>query len=429
MDAAGDIYLTGYTHSLNFPSVNAFRPKTVDGGSADAYVVKFTPGSNAFQFATCFGGTAYDFAFGIKVDAAGYAHVIGYSESTDLPLAAPNQSYAGARDAFALKLAPTGSSVAYATYLGGSAMDEGRDIALDSDGAVYLTGETSSTNFPVVSAYSGHGGGADAFLTKLDDAGAIVYSTYLGGSGADHGWGVAVNSQKQPHVIGYTASANFPVQRPVQQYRGGDDVFVTKFDATASQILFSTHLGGTLLDYGRRGALTSLGGVYVSGETTSTNFPLVNALHGDKAGWDVFVARLDPVSVASVTPAFALPAGGTPVVVAGSGFEPGASVFFGETAATEVIVDSDGTVRATAPPAAAPGNVDILLRNADGTGSVLRAGFEYSPDSDGDGVADRGDNCPAVANHDQADLDADGIGNVCRSRHGSDRIGWLARRG
>ncbi len=413
INAAGDIYLTGYTHSLNFPSVNAFRTKTVDGGSADAYIVKFTPGATTFTYATCFGGTAYDFPFGIKVDAAGYAHVVGSSESTDLPLVSANQSHAGGKDAFALKLAPTGSFAVYATYLGGIGLEEGRDIALDPAGAVYLTGETSSADFPVVAAYSGHRGGADAFLTKLDDIGAVIYSTYLGGSGADRGWGVLIDSANQPHVIGHTTSANFPVRRPVQGYAGADDAFVTKFDATATQLVFSTHLGGLGLDYGRRAALSPLGGIYISGETLSTNFPMVNALHGDKPSWDVFVARLDPVSVSSVTPAFGLIDGGAAVTISGSGFEPGASVLFGETAATTVTVQDDGTVRATSPAATVLSSVDILVRNPDGSGSIGRAAFAYSSDTDGDGVADPGDNCPEIANPDQADMDFDGIGNVC----------------
>lgn len=414
IDADGAVYLTGYTHSLNFPAVNAFRTKTADGGSADAYIVKFTPGSPTFTYATCFGGTGYDFSFGIKVDAAGYAHVVGSSESTDLPLVTPIQSHGGGKDAFVLKLAPTGSSVAYSTYLGGAGFEEGRDIALDATGAVYVTGETASDNFPIAAAYSGSRAGlGDAFLTKLDAAGAIVYSTYLGGAGADHGWGVLVDGSLQPYVLGYTASTDFPQRRPVQSFGGADDTFVTKFDATATQVLFSTYLGGASIDYGRRGALSPLGGIYVSGETTSTNFPLVNAIHGDKPFADVFIARLDPVSVSSVAPDHGFLQGGSAVAISGSGFEPGASVSFGGNPAADVTVQDDTTILATAPAATSLGAVDILVRNPDGTGSIRRGAFNYLLDSDGDGVSDAADNCPDTANPDQADSDRDGKGDVC----------------
>jgi hypothetical protein len=412
VDAAGNIFVSGYTHSLNFPSVSAFSSKIDDGGKSDAYVIKLTPGATSLTYATCFGGTGVDHPWGIKIDAAGYAYIVGTSDSTDLPLVTPTQSYAGGTDAFVAKLAPSGASIVYSTYLGGVGPEEGRDIALDSDGAVYLTGETASADFPAVAAYSGPQGNADVFLTKLDDLGAIVYSTYLGGSGADHGWGVVIDGARQPSVTGYTSSADFPVWRPVQNYAGSDDTFVAKFDAMATRLVFSTLLGGARQDLGRRAAIDPLGGVYVSGETLSTDLPTVNGLHLDKSGWDAFVSRVDPVSIASIAPSFGLLEGGAVVTISGSGFEPGAVVFFGGTPAIDVSVVDEGIVRATSP-ASAGAAVDVLVRNPDGNGSRRRAGFTYSGDSDGDGVADAGDDCPDAPNADQSDVDLDGIGDVC----------------
>ena len=194
-------------------------------------------------YSTYLGGTAYDEGDGIAVDTAGNAYVTGFTGSTDFPTANPLQpSYGGdAWDAFVAKLNPAGSALVYSTYLGGSNRDGGRGIALDASGNAYVTGGTASTDFPTLNPIQGTCNNCsssylglnypDAFVAKLNSAGsALVYSTYLGGSGLDYGYGIAVDSAGNAYVVGGTGSTDFPTANPLQpNYGGGEfDAFVAK---------------------------------------------------------------------------------------------------------------------------------------------------------------------------------------------------------
>jgi hypothetical protein len=166
------------------------------------------------------------------VDSSGNAYVTGSTHSTNFPTANPLQASKGDRgDAFVTKLNATGSAVVYSTYLGGNGSDIGLGIAVDSSGNAYVTGLTDSTNFPTANPLqASNGGGLDAFVATLNAAGsALVYSTYLGGSGTDGGRGVAVDSLGNAYVTGSTRSTNFPTANPLQASNGGDfDAFMTK---------------------------------------------------------------------------------------------------------------------------------------------------------------------------------------------------------
>ena len=230
VDAAGSAYVTGETWSTNFPTQSAYQA-TFQGGTGDAFVAKLTPAGNALVYSTYLGGSGIESGCGIAVDAAGSAYVTGFTSSTDFPTQSPYQgTFQGGRssvptDAFVAKLTPTGNALVYSTYLGGSGGNEsGLGIAVDGAGSAYVTGFTWSTNFPTQSSYQGtlHGD-QDAFVTKLTPAGnALVYSTYLGGSGNDAGSGIAVDAAGSAYVTGVTTSANFPTQAPYQgTYQGG----------------------------------------------------------------------------------------------------------------------------------------------------------------------------------------------------------------
>src|SRR4029453_355003 len=200
----------------------------------------------------------------------------------------------GHSDAFVSKLNASGSALVYSTFLGGNGLDFGTSIAVDGAGNAYMTGYTGSTNFrtfnPLQSA-TGGGGGA-AFVSKLNAAGsALVYSSYLGGSGLDFGEGMAIDAAGNAYVTGKTNSINFPTVNPLQPVKGfEDDAFVSKLNAAGSALVYSTFLGGNSDDGSSQFwgwaaiAVDDSGNAYVTGYTESTNFPTVNPLQAANAG-------------------------------------------------------------------------------------------------------------------------------------------------
>jgi hypothetical protein len=256
-------------------------------------------------YSTYLGGNGGDEGYGIALDSSGNAYVTGATTSTNFPTMNPLQSSnAGGHDAFVAQLNPSGSALVYSTYLGGSGDDEGFGITVDSSGSVYVTGWTSSTDFPTMKPLQpGFGGAEDAFVSELSPTGsALVYSTYLGGSGNDYGYGIAVDSSGDAYVIGTTDSTNFPTMNPLQPVFGGiEDAFVSELSPTGSALVYSTYLGGNGADEGYSIALDSSGNTHVTGGTSSTNFPTMNPLQRSNAGGhDAFVAQLNPSGSALV---------------------------------------------------------------------------------------------------------------------------------
>jgi hypothetical protein len=237
------------------------------------------------------------------------AYVAGNTSSTNFPTANPLQpTFAGGPlygDAFAAKLDPGGSRLMYSTYVGGSGDDYGTHIAVDTAGNAYITGATSSTNFPTADPLQPTlGGRQDAFVMKLSASGtALVYSTYLGGSDSDVGNGIAVDAAGSAYVTGWTFSTDFPTADPLQPASGGDiDVFVAKLNAEGSALVYSTYLGGYCLDGGQGIAVDAAGNAYVTGRTCSSDFPTANPLQPAYGGGfaDAFVAKVDAAGSALV---------------------------------------------------------------------------------------------------------------------------------
>ena len=202
------------------------------------------------------------------------------------------------------KVSVDGSSLAYSTFLGGSGGDQAFGIALDTSGSAYVTGFTLSTNFPTTpgSFQTTLGGSGDAFGAKLNSTGSgLVYSTYLGGSGDDRGFGIAVDSSGNAFVTGQTASINFPTASPIQLAGGGVDAFATKLNAGGSSLVYSTYLGGSGSDPAFAIAVDTLptASAYITGLTTSTNFPTTSgALQVTSGGnTDAFVAKISEAAV------------------------------------------------------------------------------------------------------------------------------------
>jgi hypothetical protein len=303
VDSSGSAYITGWTASTDFPTVNPLQP--ANGGGYDAFLAKVNPAGSALVYSTYLGGSGYDYGYGIAVDGSGNAYATGMTESTNFPTMNPLQPANGAtnptlENAFVAKLDSTGSALIYSTYFGGSGGDYGFGIAVDTWGNAYITGYTGPgfpTMNPLQPAFGGGTYGTDAFVTKLNPTGsALVYSTYLGGSEDDVGWGIAVDSSGNAYVTGYTQSTDFPTVNPLQPANGGgySDAFVAELNSTGSALVYSTYLGGTSEDIGWGIAVDSSGSAYVTGITVSTDFPTMNPLQPANAGGgaDAFVARI-----------------------------------------------------------------------------------------------------------------------------------------
>jgi hypothetical protein len=235
------------------------------------------------SYSTYLGGRTADDGYGIAVDAAGNAYITGNTTSSNFPTRNPLQPRLGSQqnfDVYVAKLNSTGTALIYSTYLGGKQFDRGEGIAVDGAGNAYVTGITGSTNFPTKTPFQAqNAGGTDAFMAKLNATGsALLYSTYLGGSGRDNSHAIAVDSAGNAYVTGDTASADFRLANPFQSILAGTtDAFVAKIDpsvAGAASLVYSTFLGGST-DYNNKGlgiAVDSLGNAYVTGYTGS-NFP------------------------------------------------------------------------------------------------------------------------------------------------------------
>ncbi len=238
VDSSGNAYVTGETFSTNFPGASSSPIQSAFGGFVDAFVTKINAAGSALVYSTYLGGSSNDFGVGIAVDFSGNAYVTGFTNSTNFPGASSSHiqsAFGGLDDAFVTKINAAGSALVYSTYLGSSGADQGFGIAVDSSGNAYVTGVTSSTNFPGAGfspIQSAFGGDLDAFVAQLNAAGsALVYSTYLGGSGADQGFGIAVDSSGNAYVTGQTSSTDFPgaSSSPIQSANGGGgDSFVAK---------------------------------------------------------------------------------------------------------------------------------------------------------------------------------------------------------
>jgi hypothetical protein len=301
VDAEGNAYVAGSTNSNNLPIVNAVQ--SVYGGGTDGFVAKFSPDGSALLYSTYLGGSLADQALDIAVNEVGVLYVTGSTVSQNFPTKDPIQSahLGGFFDAFVAAIDPSGSLLLYSTYLGGAGSDEARGIAIDTAGNAYVTGDTRSAGFPTVNPLQAiKSGDADVFVTKFSaDGQAILYSTFLGGSGTDESFGlklIALDTQENIHIAGNVFSDDFPVMHPIQSGPSGEsDAFAAKIKADGSALIYSTYLGGTAYDDALAITVDAWGNAHVTGRTLSNNFPLLNPLQSNHGGsGDVFVVEFDP---------------------------------------------------------------------------------------------------------------------------------------
>ncbi len=296
VNSEGDAYVTGGSQATDFPTTDGAY-QTTGGGT---FVTELNPSGTGVVYSTFIAGTG---AASIALDGSGNVYLTGVIDSSELPTTAGafQTDFGGVGDAFITELNSTGTALVYSTYLGGSGFDGGTSIAVDSAGDAYVTGETSSVDFPTTPGafQTIYGGGPqDAFVTEINATGtALIYSTYIGGSGLDGGQGIAIDAAGDAYVTGYTQSSNFPVTAGAYQssLAGGSNVFITKLNPSGDGLIYSTYVGGSDSDTGYAIAIDSDGDAFVTGTTSSADFPTTSGAQqiAYGGGNDGFVTKLN----------------------------------------------------------------------------------------------------------------------------------------
>lgn len=304
VDSDGNAYITGFTGSGLFPTVHPIQAgcSGFSAGAAcsylDAFVTKLNATGSALIYSTFVGGYGNDYGYGIAVDPAGNAYIVGQTWTSDFPSVNALQAFNGGADAFVVKVNPAGSAFVYATPLGGGA-EYGWAIAADASGNAYVTGQTyAGVVFPTTSGavqVATGGGTWDAFVTKINPTGsARVYSTYLGGTGDDYGHGIAVDVDGHAYVAGTTCSANFPTANPLQAANHSScNAFISKLNVDGSALVYSTYLGGAGGEGATGIAVDGAGNAFVAGYGGG-DLPLVDPVQATwTGGFEGFVAKLN----------------------------------------------------------------------------------------------------------------------------------------
>jgi len=306
LGAGGGVWVTGWTDSPDFPLVNPIRSTFQ---AREVFLMKLDPADGSTVYSTFLGGDYADAAQGIAIAPTGEIYLAGSTGSTDFPVtpdayqAEPSFPLYFFSDAFVTKLSATGDEILYSTYFGGQEDDEARRIALDSSGNIVIAGTTTASDFPLVNAFQSSPN--DLFVSKLSaDGSTLLFSTYLGGEDVDRIGGMVV-ADDDVYLAGITRSVGYPTTPGAYQETftgaingcevpfGGsyncEDMFVTRLATDGSGLVWSTFLAGTSVEESRGIAVDAVGRVYVTGYTTSTDFPP----SGTTFGADIVVSRLD----------------------------------------------------------------------------------------------------------------------------------------
>jgi hypothetical protein len=320
VDSIGDVYVTGYTRSADFPTTLSAFDTTHNSAPnySDVFVVKIDPVGSSLIYATFLGGGASEYAEGIALDNSGSAYVVGDTRSDDFPVTsgAFDTDFNGGSDVFVVKFTPAGDSLAYATLIGGVLDDRAYGVAVNDLGNAHVTGYTQSTDFPTTTgAYDRtHNGSRDIFAVRLDAMGTLLdWATFLGGASDDRGLGIAVDDSDKILIAGRARSSDFPTTTGAfdRTHNGEDDGVLVKLGSAGGLLEYSTFLGGSGLDWGNDISLDPFGNIYLAGSTHSVDFPATDESYDPiyNGNDDVFVAKfhLSGTSVISQSPGSRLP--------------------------------------------------------------------------------------------------------------------------
>src|SRR6266511_1591211 len=372
VDGLGNAYVTGQTTSTEATFPVTVGPDLTANGQNDAFVAKVNAAGTALVYCGYIGGVNGDFGNGVAVDNSGNAYVTGYTSSTQATfpvIVGPDLTYRAANDAFVAKVKADGTGLVYCGYIGGSGGDFGQGIAVDGSGNAYVVGYTDSTaaSFPeTVGPDLTFNGSTDAFVAKVNAAGtALVYCGYIGGSGIDIAYGVAVDTAGNAYVTGYTLSseATFPVAvGPDLTFKGGNDAFVAKVNAAGTALVYCGYIGGSGDERGFGVAVDTAGNAYVTGQTTSTEATFPVPVGPDltlNGGIDAFVAEVNAAGTALVYCGY----------IGGSGADVGHGVAV-DGAGNAYVVGETFSTEATFPVTVGPG----LIFNGGGDAFVTKVG-------------------------------------------------------
>ena len=396
VDSSGFAYVTGQTSSSDFPtSIGAYNT-SYNGGTYDAFVVKLSANGSTLSYATFIGGDGDDWGNDIVVDSNGFAYIVGQTASTNFPASTGDTTYnGGTYDAFVVKLSANGSTLSYATLLGGSNEDLGNDIVVDISGQAYVTGQTVSANFPAstsIGAYdtSYNGGTYDAFVAKLSaDGSTVSYATYLGGSGDDRGTDIAVDASGSAYVTGLTASSNFPASTSIGAYDtsfngGTSDAFVAKLNSAGSALTYASYLGGGREDVGNALSIDSLGAVYITGNTNSPGFPVTaggfDTQYNDTINPDAYAVKLNAAGNTLVYGTF----------LGGNSSDYGNDIYTDPTGATYILGTTNSNnlpIRSWGYDVSYNGYKDVFLLKLNLAGSNLNYATYMGSPNDDNGLA------------------------------------------
>jgi hypothetical protein len=287
IDGVGNAYITGSTASTDYDITSGAFQTTKEGGR-DVFVTKLNNNGTALLYSTYIGGSSDEFGHAITIDDSGNAYINGETQSSnyDITAGAFQTTFGGGTlDVFVSKLNSTGSNLIYSTYIGGSSNERGNSIAIDDTGNAYITGFTASTDYDITSGafQTTNAGLSDVFVTQLNNTGTgLIYSTYIGGSGFEEGYGIAIDGSGNAYITGYTYSTDFDISSGAFQNtnEGSYDVFVTKINlggTTGMETLVNKESQFSIFPNPNKGAFTiqsTKGGVFelmdVTGKVINT---------------------------------------------------------------------------------------------------------------------------------------------------------------